>query len=148
MMRFKRSEVFWATIVLAIFVSCFGRAETERISIFRGIEIPFDFKSGDIVVEQGKYDLEIYYSKVDTNFLYFLRFMRKGRFLYEIPGQRIEYQATTIQELREDPKIPKEPTIRIKKMPSSNLVDFIFESGKTGNMPFEKAFFRVEQIQK
>jgi hypothetical protein len=148
-MRFKRSGVYWGRIALAIFfIICSGRAETKRISLFRGVDIPFDFKSGDIVVNQGRYDLEIHLSKVDTNYLYFLKFMKKGKNLYEIPGQRIEYQAQTIQGLSQDPKIPKEPTIRIKKIPGGNLVDFIFESGKTGNMPFEKAFFRVEQIQK
>lgn len=147
-MRFKKKGVFWQTLVLAAFVVCTGRAETERISIFKGVDIPFDFKSGDIVVDQGKYDLEIRFSKVDTNFLYVLRFLRKGKQLYDIAGQRIEYQALTIQDLMKDPKIPKEPTIRIRKLPMGNLVDFIYESGKVGNMPFEKAFFRVEQIQK
>ncbi len=146
-MRFKKKGVFWQTLVLAAFVVCTGRAETERISIFKGVDIPFDFKSGDIVVDQGKYDLEIRFSKVDTNFLYVLRFLRKGKQLYDIAGQRIEYQALTIQDLMKDPKIPKEPTIRIRKLPMGNLVDFIYESGKIGNMPFEKAFFRVEQIQ-
>lgn len=147
-MRFKKKGVFWQTLVLAAFVVCTGRAETERISIFKGVDIPFDFKSGDIVVDQGKYDLEIRFSKVDTNFLYVLRFLRKGKQFYDIAGQRIEYQALTIQDLMKDPKIPKEPTIRIRKLPMGNLVDFIYESGKVGNMPFEKAFFRVEQIQK
>ena len=84
---------------------------------------------------------------MDTNYLYVLKFMRKGKSLYDIPGQRIEYQALTLQDLAKDPKIPKEPTIRIRKLPMGNLVDFIYESGKTGNMPFEKAYFRVEQIQ-
>jgi hypothetical protein len=147
-MLIKKSGAFWGTIVLVIFVVCFGRAETERVSLFKGVEFSFDFKSGDIIVEQGIYDLEIYYSKVDTNFLYFLRIMKKGKNLYVIPGQRIEYSATTVQELLKDPKIPKEPTLRIKKIPGGNLVNIIFESGKTGNVPFEKAFFRVEQIQK
>ena len=148
-MSFKSSEILLGRIALAIFVIiCSGRAETQRISVFRGVDIPFDFKSGDIVVDQGKYDLEIHFSKVDTNFLYLLKFLRKGKNLYEISGQRIEYQAQTITALAQDPKIPKEPTIRIRKLPGGNLVDFIFESGKTGNMPFEKAFFRVEQIQK
>ena len=148
-MSFKSSEFFLGRIALAIFmIICSGRAETQRISVFRGVDIPFDFKSGDIVVDQGKYDLEIHFSKVDTNFLYLLKFMRKGKTLYEISGQRIEYQAQTITALAQDPKIPKEPTIRIRKLPGGNLVDFIFESGKIGNMPFEKAFFRVEQIQK
>ena len=148
-MSFKRSRVFAGRIALAIFIiACSGLAETQRISIFRGVDIPFDFKSGDIVVDQGKYDLDVHFSKVDTNYLYLLKFMRKGKVLYEISGQRIEYQAQTITDLARDPKIPKEPTIRIRKLPGGNLADFIFESGKTGNFPFEKAFFRVEQIQK
>jgi len=148
-MSFKKYGVFMGRLALAIFIiACSGLAETQRISIFRGVDIPFDFKSGDIVVDQGKYDLDVHFSKVDTNYLYLLKFMRKGKVLYEISGQRIEYQAQTITDLARDPKIPKEPTIRIRKLPGGNLVDFIFESGKTGNMPFEKAFFRVEQIQK
>lgn len=148
-MRFQRSHVFWGGMALSIFTMiCSVRAETERISLFRGVDIPFDFKSGDIVVNQGKYDLEIHLSKVDTNFLYILKFLRKGKQLYDIPGQRIEYQAQTIQDLIKDPNIPNEPTIRIRKLPGGNLIDLIYESGKIGNMPFEKAFFRVEQIQK
>jgi len=147
-MRIKQSRFFWRAIGLVVFLTSIAWTQTERISVFKGVEFPFDFKSGDTIIEKGRYDLEIYYSKVDTNFLYFLRIMRKGKFLYEIPGERIEYSATTIQELRKDPKIPKEPTIRIKKIPESNLVNILFESGKTGNMPFEKAFFRVEEIQK
>ena len=147
-MHFKKKGIFWHMLVLAAFAVCSGRAETKRVSIFRGVDVPFDFKSGDVVVEQGKYDLEIHFSKVDTNYLYVLRFLRKGKQLYDIAGQRIEYQALTIQDLMKDPKIPKEPTIRIRKLPMGNLVDFIYESGKVGNMPFEKAFFRVEQIQK
>lgn len=147
-MCFKIKGFLWLALVLAALAVCSVRAETERVSIFRGVDIPFDFKSGDVVVEQGKYDLEIHFSKVDTNYLYVLRFLRKGKQLYDIAGQRIEYQALTIQDLMKDPKIPKEPTIRIRKLPMGNLVDFIYESGKIGNMPFEKAFFRVEQIQK
>jgi hypothetical protein len=147
-MHFKEKGILWRALVLAAFAVCSVRAETERVSIFRGVDIPFDFKSGNVVVEQGKYDLEIRFSKVDTNFLYVLRFLRKGKQLYDIAGQRIEYQALTIQDLMKDPKIPNEPTIRIRKLPMGNLVDFIYESGKIGNMPFEKAFFRVEQIQK
>lgn len=146
-MSFKKNRVLWYSFVLAVFTVCSGWAEMQRLSIFRGVDIPFDFRAGDTVVEHGKYDLEVHISKVDTNYLYVLKFMRKGKTLYDIPGQRIEYQAVTMQDLAKDPKIPKEPTIRIRKLPMGNLVDFIYESGKTGNMPFEKAYFRVEQIQ-
>ncbi len=147
-MHFKKNRILWHAFVLAVFAVCSGWAGTQRISIFRGVDIPFDFKAGDIVVEQGKYDLEVHFSKVDTNFLYFLKFIRKSKILYDIPGQRIEYQALTLQELAKDPKIPDKPTIRTRKLPGGDLVDFIFESGKTGNFRYQKAFFRVEQIQK
>lgn len=146
-MRFKKRGILRLALVLTAFAVGSGQAATKRISIFRGVDIPFDFKSGDIVVDHGKYDLEIHFSKVDTNFLYILKFLRKGKQLYDIAGQRIESQALTIQELLKDPGIPKEPTIRIRKLPGGNLIDFIYESGKTGDMPFEKAFFRVEQIK-
>ncbi len=147
-MCFRNRRILRLALGLATLAVCSVRAEAERVSIFRGVDVPFDFKSGEVVVEQGKYDLEIHFSKVDTNFLYVLRFLKKGKQLYDIAGQRIEYQALTIQDLMKDPKIPNEPTIRIRKLPMGNLVDFIYESGKVGNMPFEKAFFRVEQIQK
>jgi hypothetical protein len=146
-MRFKKNRVLWYTFVLAALAVCSVWAEMQRLSIFRGVDIPFDFRAGDVSVEHGKYDLEVHFSKVDTNYLYVLKFMRKGKPLYDIPGQRIEYQAQILQELAKDPKIPKEPTIRIRKLPMGNLVDFIYESGKTGDRPFEKAYFRVEQIQ-
>ncbi len=146
-MRFKKRRILRLALVLTAFAVGSGQAATKRISIFRGVDIPFDFKSGDVVVDHGTYDLEIHFSKVDTNFLYILKFLRKGKQLYDIAGQRIEYQALTIQELLKDPRIPKEPTIRIRKLPGGNLIDFIYESGKTGDMPFEKAFFRVEQIK-
>lgn len=147
-MLFKKSHVFWGGTVLSILAMvCSVRAETARISLFRGVDIPFGFKSGDIVVGQGKYDIEIHFYKVDTNVFYILKLMKKGRQLYDIPGQAIKYSAQTIQELRADPKIPDEPTIRIRKLPGGNLVDFIFESGKKAYMPFQKAYFRVEQLQ-
>lgn len=86
-MSFKRSGVSARRIALAIFIiACSGLAETQRTSIFRGVDIPFDFKSGDIVVDQGKYDLDVHFSKVDTNYLYLLKFTRKGKVLYEISG--------------------------------------------------------------
>jgi hypothetical protein len=146
-MDHRKRGILWASIVVLGFVAPYAGAATERISLFKGVEIPFDFKSGDTVISRGKYDLEIHFSKVDTNYLYILKLLRKGQWLYDIPGQRIEYQALTLQDLAKDPKIPEKPTIRIRKLPTGNLVDFIYESGKTGNMPFEKAFFRVQQVE-
>jgi hypothetical protein len=84
---------------------------------------------------------------VDTNFLYIIRVLQKGKYVHEIPGQKIEYQAQTLQELARDPKIPEKPTIRFRKIPETKIFDLIFESGKTGNFRYMKAFFRVEQVQ-
>jgi len=147
-MGFRKSYVFGGIIGLVIVLTGTAWGQLERVSVFKGVEFPFDFKSGETIIQKGRYDLEVCYSKSDTSFLYFLRLMRSGKYLYEIPGERIEYPALTIQDLMKDPKIPNGPTIRIKKIPESNLINIIFESGKTGNMPFEKAFFRVEEVKK
>jgi hypothetical protein len=120
-------------------------AATELMAAFRGLEIPFDLMNGDDLIAKGKYDLEVHFSKVDTNYLYLLRLMRKGQYLHEVKGGRIEYQAQTIQDLMKDPKIPKDPTLRFRRLPESDIVDIIFESGKTSNFPFEKAFFRLRK---
>ena len=84
---------------------------------------------------------------MDTNVLYVLRVMQKGKSINEVPGQGIEYQAQTIQALMKDPKIPERPTLRFRKIPETDIVDLIFESGKSGNFSFMKALFRMKLIQ-
>jgi len=49
-MHFKKNRILWHAFVLAVFAVCSGWAGTQRISIFRGVDIPFDFKAGDIFV--------------------------------------------------------------------------------------------------
>jgi hypothetical protein len=145
--KYGKRGVFWALIALVFLAAPYGRAATTKIAMFRGTEIPFDLKRGEDVIKQGKYDLEVHFSKVDTNVLYLLRVMQKGKSIHEIPGQGIAYQSQTIQTLMKDPKIPDKPTLRFRKIPDTSIVDLIFESGKTGNFRFMKAFFRMEQVQ-
>ncbi len=146
-MRYRKRGVLWASVALVFLAVPYGRAETTRIALFRGTEIPFDLKSGDDVIKRGKYDLEVHFSKVDTNVLYVLRVMQKGKSLNEVSGQGIAYQAQTIQALMKDPKIPEKPTLRFRKIPETDIVDLIFEAGKSGNFKFMKALFRMKLIQ-
>ena len=146
-MRYGKRGSLWAWLALVFLVVPEGRAATTKIAVFRGTEIPFDLRSGDDIIKRGKYDLEVHFSKVDTNVLYILRVMQKGKSINEVPGQGIEYQAQTIQALMKDPKIPDKPTLRFRKIPETDIVDLIFEAGKTGNFSFMKALFRMKLIK-
>jgi hypothetical protein len=135
----------WGVFLILLWISP-AQAQMTMISQFKGVEIPFNFKYEESVFKKGKYDLEVLFSKVDAQSYYYLKIMQKGKSPCHIPGQRLEYQSLTIAELAKDPNIPKQPTIRMKKVPASNTVNILFESGKTGNFPFEKVVFKVEQI--
>lgn len=145
-MNYGRRGLLWTWVALVFIAVPYGRAETTRIALFRGTEFPFDLKAGDEIIKRGKYDLEVHFSKVDTNVLYVLRVMQKGKPVNEVSGQGIEYQAQTIQALMKDPKIPDKPTLRFRKIPETEIVDLIFESGKTGNFCFMKALFRMKLV--
>lgn len=147
-MNHRKGGVLCAWLVwTAVVAAPYAGAGTTRIAIFKGMELPCDLKCGNEVIKQGKYDCEVHFSKVDTNLLYIIRLLKKGQYVHEIPGQPIEYQAQTLQDLAKDPKIPDKPTIRFRKLPESPIFDIIFESGKTGNFRYMKAFFRTEQVQ-
>jgi hypothetical protein len=146
-MPVKKIFVNLLGVMLIAFLSLPATAEMVRVAFFKGTAIPFGLKYKDIVLEKDKYDLEVLFSKADTNFLYLLRFIKKGTILCEVSGLRLEYATTFLPELNKDPNIPNEPTIRMKKMPPGNTINIIFESGKKANIPFEKVVFKMEYIQ-
>ena len=109
---------------------------------FKGVAIPFNLKYEDTIFKKGKYDFEILIHHKQQ--VFYLRILKKGKGLCLMSGERLKYKSYGFEKMK-DPKIPDQPTLRIKKHPTGKIVNIIFESGKkTAIYPFEKIRFKLE----
>jgi len=141
-MFFKRIFTNLLLIFLIIILFCPATAMTTRVYKFKGVAIPFDLKYKDSIFKKGKYDFEILFHHKQQ--VFYLKILKKGKGLCLIPGEKLKYKSYGWERLR-DPKIPDQPTLRIKKYPTGKIVNIIFESGKkTAIYPLVKVRFKLE----
>jgi hypothetical protein len=139
---FKRIFVSLLLIFLIVFLFCPVIATVNKIYEFKGIQIPFNLKCGDSIIEKGEYNFEILVQP--STQMFHLRIKKKRKSICMVSGERLEYKSRG-WDLMKDPKIPIKPTLRIKKDPIENVVYIIFESGKkTFRYPLEKIRFKMK----
>ena len=141
-MFFKRIFTNLLLIFLIIILFRPATAMTDSVYKFKGVAIPFDLKYEDSTFKKGKYDFEILVHHQAQ--VFYLRIIKKGKGLCLIPGERLKYKGYGFEKMK-DPKIPDQPTLRIKRYPTGKIVNIIFESGKnTAIYPLEKIKFKLE----
>ena len=145
-MFFKRNPVKLLGVLLIMFLICPLIAQMKSIAKFKGVEIPFNLKHKDSIFEKGKYDFEILVKDmISGEDLFFLRIKKKRKILCQIQGMRLKYHSDFLAELLNDPNIPDEPRLKIKRNPKEKILNIIYESGKIATFyPLEKIRFRIE----
>jgi hypothetical protein len=140
----KRIFIILLRIVLIASLFSPAYAQMERIYKFKKVQIPFNLKHEDSILKRGKYDLE--FLKLESQRAYYLRIIKKGKFLFTILGEQLSYKTDKdgMAQLL-DPNIPESPTLRMRKDPKDKILYIIFESGKkTSICPLIKVRFKLE----
>lgn len=138
-MVFKK---IFTNIFLIVFLFCPVIAQVTRVYEFKDVEIPFNMKYGDSIIEKGKYEFEIIFNHGPQ--VFHLRITKKRKGICLVPGERKQYKSFGRERLR-DPNIPDKPTLRFRKFPASKMLRVTFESGKKARMfPLVRVIFKME----
>lgn len=126
-----------------MFLFCPAIAQMKKLCKFKGVEIPFNLKHDNSILEKGKYDFE--FLKHQTQQSFYLRIKTKRKTVCIIPGEQLTYESSGYYAKFEDPNIPEQAKLKFLKIPEEEIFDIIFESGKsTKAYPCIKLRFRME----
>jgi len=115
---------------------------------FRGVNIPYTLKHNDVVIEKGKYDLEVTMPATTGIRIFYLRILKKKEALCIIEARKMHYKTEVVSELHKDPNIPDKPQLTMRKVKALKKIYIYFESGKNSpNYPFEKLRFEIDYIE-
>jgi len=130
-MIIKRNLATFLGILLILFLSSPSIAQLQELHEFKGVKIPWTLKYEDIVIEKGNCDLIFLRHGTNTR-LFYLKIKKKGKTICLIPkGERVAYKDQgNLLALQNDPEIPKNAKLQIKRNPALKIVYIIFESGK------------------
>lgn len=145
-MIIKRNLATFLSILLMLFLSSPSFAQLQTLHEFKDVKIPWTLKYEDIVIEKGKCDLIFLRHGTNTK-LFYLKIKKKGKTICLIPkGERVAYKDQgNLLTLLNDPKIPKNAKLQIKRNPALKIVYIIFESGKHARIcALHKLRFKVE----
>ena len=146
-MNLKRVFVYVAGVFLSVaFLSpLLGQMKGMK---FKGINIPYTLKHKDIVLEKGKYDIEITMPETSSVRIFYLRILKKNEALLILDGRKMHYKTEKVSELHRDPNIPDKPQLTMRKIKALKKLYNYFESGKhSPNYPFEKLRFEIDYIE-
>jgi hypothetical protein len=145
-MIIKRNLATFLGILLVLFLSSPSFAQLQTLQEFKDVKIPWTLKYEDIVIEKGNCDLIFLRHGTNTK-LFYLKIKKKGKAICLIPkGERVAYKDQgNMLTLMNDPEIPKNSKLQIKRNPALKIVYIIFESGKHSLIcPLHKIRFKVE----
>ncbi|MGB3861580.1 MAG: hypothetical protein WA915_05825 [Candidatus Aminicenantaceae bacterium] len=130
-------------LVMSIFISLLvspGMAQWKRVYYFKDVDVPFNLKTEDKILEKSKYDFEIL--KDFNQALYYLSIRQKGKRICNILGEYLYYkQRGAINH----PEVPDKPKFGMRRNPVTKDVIIIFESGrKYTKYPFVKIRFKLK----
>jgi hypothetical protein len=120
-------------------------AQMQSLAEFEDVNIPFDLKYKDLIIKGGKYNLEFF--KHGVNQVFYLKIKKGNKTICLIPeGERVKYKGQgNINLLMDNPDIPSDSRLSIKRNPALKIAYIIFETGKRANVyPFYKLRFKVE----
>jgi hypothetical protein len=144
-MREKISSVFLA-LVLVILIPSSSTADIREILTFRDVEIPWNLKQGDVVIENGTYDVLLIKHGIE---LFCLKLRQAGKTICIVKNpQRLKYAGhDNLYDLMRDDDVPKEARLRIKRIPALNTVYFMIETGNCRDCKFQKLRFKMESTE-
>lgn len=126
-------KIFLILMTVFFFLLLFSPAiaDWRTVQIFKKVDVPFDMKHEDLVMEKGKFDFEIL-SERSLN-IFQLKIYKKGKSLCAVPGKvlRDGLPGARGEEMEE---VPEEPTLQMKRIPVKKAVYIIFETGKLTEM--------------
>jgi len=108
-------------VILIAFLFSPVFAQIADVCKFKGINIPFDLKHNDSIIQKGKYDLELLKHTAQTAF--YLRFKKRGKQQTLVLGEQLSYSSS------EEKEIPKKPQLKMKKNSQEKTLQIIVESG-------------------
>lgn len=146
-MLLKRILVSLSILFLILLFVMPVSAQLQSVVKFKGVEIPYNLKYEDTLIEKDKYDFEIFVLAHDSQLLFFLGIKKGKKVLCHIPGERLQYETEFLMELDKDPNIPEKSTLDMRIAPQEKSVIFIFEAGKrAGAYSYEKIRFKIEYV--
>lgn len=122
-------KIFFNLLAVFLVFLLFSQAGADWRSIqkFKKVDVPFDMKYEDLIMEKGQFDFEIL-SERSLN-IFQLKIYKKGKSLCGITGKvlRDGLPGTRGEEMEE---VPDEPTLQMKRIPVKKALYIIFETGK------------------
>ena len=131
-------------IILIMVVLFPAYAQMQSLFEFEDVNIPFDLKHEDLIIKAGKYDLEFF--KHGANQVFYLKIKKDNKTICLIAeGERVRYKnQSSLGLLRQDPDIPEDCRLKIKRNPALKIAYIIFETGKRAMAyPFYKIRFKI-----
>lgn len=103
-------------------------AAMKKVKKFKNVNIPYNLKHEETIIEKGKYDFEIWaYREVRQ---WSVKLIKKGNTLCALPGVILRDECPGARG-QESEDIPKEPTLKMSRIPAKHILNIIFEAGST-----------------
>jgi hypothetical protein len=129
---FTKKILFNLLTVFLVFLFCTqAGADWRTIQKFKQVDVPFDMKYEDLIMEKGQFDFEIL-SERSLN-IFQLKIYKKGNSLCAITGKvlREGLPGARGEEMEE---VPDEPTLQMKRIPVKKALYILFETGKQSDL--------------
>lgn len=120
-------------------------AQMQTLIEFEDVKIPYELQYEDTVIKSGKYDLE--FLKHGPNQVFYLKIRKKNKTICLISGgEKVNYKNQgALDLLMDDPDIPDDHRLNIKRNPALKIVYVILETGKRARIyPFTKIRFKIK----
>ncbi len=126
-MTAKKILLSLLTVFFVFLIFSQALADWRTVQKFKGVNVPFDMKHEDLIMEKGKFDFEIL-SERSLN-IFQLKIYKKGKSLCGITGNvlRDGLPGARGEKMEE---VPDEPTLQMKRIPVKKALYIIFETGK------------------
>lgn len=139
-MSFKR--IVADLLIIFLILCCPAFAQMKSLYKFKGVQIPFNLKHKDLIIQKDTYDFE--FLRHPTQPIFYLKIKKGRKTLCQLQGERLEYEGAEWEYMK-DPDIPKNPRMRMKKNLEKKVVYIIFETGKNTEIyPLIKTRFKLE----
>lgn len=139
-MSFKR--IVADLLIIFLILCCPAFAQMKRLYKFKGVQIPFNMKHEDLIIQKDTYNFE--FLRHPTQPIFYLKIKKGGKTLCQLQGKKLKYESYGWEKMRA-PDIPKKPRMRMKKNLEKKVLYIIFETGKNTRIyPLIKVRFQLE----
>lgn len=144
-MLIKKILSSFLSLLLIMAFSHHAFAQMKKVHKFKKVNIPFNIKCDDTIIEKGQYDIEIFAYRAVRQWS--LKILKGGNTLCILNGQilRDECPGARGQEMEE---VPEETTLKMSRIPAKQILNIIFEAGRmTQFYTCYKVIFQTEYEQ-